>query len=99
MGGERARTVGGQRPEARGTNGETLLSPFRFRLRPLPSRLSGGPLMGFLNGRVTYVRYRVGGARPLPFGEEHLDRVQQHAIGRHGAAEPADGIVSGWAGG
>ncbi|HEX8202234.1 MAG TPA: hypothetical protein VF590_17285 [Isosphaeraceae bacterium] len=55
--------------------------------------------MGFLNGRVTYVRYRVGGEAPLPFGEEHLERVQQHAIGRHGAGEPADGIASGWAGG
>jgi hypothetical protein len=55
--------------------------------------------MGFLNGRVTYVRYRVGGASPLPFGEEHLDQVQRHAIGRHGAADPTDGITSGWAGG
>ena len=55
--------------------------------------------MGFLNGRVTYVRYRVGGEGPLPFGEEHLERVQQHAIGRHGAGDPADGIASGWAGG
>src|SRR3954447_15865441 len=55
--------------------------------------------MGFLNGRVTYVRYRVGGEPPLPFGEEHLERVQQHVIGRHGAGEPADGIASGWAGG
>ena len=55
--------------------------------------------MGFLNGRVTYVRYRVGGEGPLPFGEEHLEWVQRHAIGRHGVGEPADGIASGWAGG
>jgi hypothetical protein len=55
--------------------------------------------MGFLSGRVTFVRYRVGGGAPLPFGEEHLELVQQHAIGRHGSADPADGVRSGWAGG
>ncbi|MBX6313409.1 MAG: hypothetical protein IRY99_10910 [Isosphaeraceae bacterium] len=55
--------------------------------------------MGFLNGRVTYVRYRVSGASPLPFGEEILERVAQHAIGRHGGPDPSDGISVGWAGG
>src|SRR5690242_12496116 len=55
--------------------------------------------MGFLNGRVTYVRYRVSGEGPLPFGEEHIEKVQQHAIGRHGAADPTDGVMVGWAGG
>jgi hypothetical protein len=55
--------------------------------------------MGFLNGRVTFVRYRVGGESPLPFGEDRLDQVERHAIGRHGAGEPADGVSVGWAGG
>lgn len=55
--------------------------------------------MGFLNGRVTYVRYRVGGESPLPFGAEHLEQVEAHAIGKHGAADPTDGVTVGWAGG
>jgi hypothetical protein len=55
--------------------------------------------MGFLNGRVTYVRFRVGGVSPLPFGEEILETAANHAIGRHGAGEPNDGITVGWAGG
>ena len=55
--------------------------------------------MGFLNGRVTYVRYRVGGESPLPFGEELLELVGRHLIGRHGVGEPTDGISVGWAGG
>lgn len=55
--------------------------------------------MGFLTGRVTYVRYRVDGVEPLPFGEEHLQRAEAHAIGRHGSADPTDGVSVGWAGG
>jgi hypothetical protein len=55
--------------------------------------------MGFLSGRITYVRYRVSGPSPLPFGEEVLEKAQQHAIGRHGAAESTDGVSVGWAGG
>ena len=55
--------------------------------------------MGFLNGRVTYVRYRVEGAGPLPFGDEQLDLVRPHVIGRHGAAESTDGVQVGWAAG
>ena len=55
--------------------------------------------MGFLNGRVTYMRYRVSGPSPLPFGEEVLEQAQMHAIGRHGAADPTDGVAVGWAGG
>lgn len=54
--------------------------------------------MGFLSGRVTYTRYRVGGDSPLPFGDEILELARQHMIGRHGA-EAADGISVGWAGG
>jgi len=55
--------------------------------------------MGFLNGRITYVRFRVSGASPLPFGDEILEQAQLHAIGRHGSADPTDGVTVGWAGG
>jgi hypothetical protein len=55
--------------------------------------------MGFLNGRVTFTRYRVSGASPLPFAEEILGLAEQHAIGRHGSADPTDGVVTGWSGG
>jgi hypothetical protein len=55
--------------------------------------------MGFLSGRVTFTRYRVGGGSPLPFGEDILDLARGHLIGRHGSAESADGISTGWAGG
>ncbi len=54
--------------------------------------------MGFLNGRVTYVRYRVSGDEPLPFGDEVLEQVEAHAIGKHGSADPTDGVTVGWAG-
>jgi hypothetical protein len=55
--------------------------------------------MGFLNGRVTFVRYRVGGGSPSPFAEEHLEKAESHAIGRHGGPDPTDGVAVGWAGG
>jgi hypothetical protein len=55
--------------------------------------------MGFLSGRLTFVRYRVGGEAALPFDEDLLDRVERHAIGRHGAGETGDGVSVGWAGG
>ncbi|WP_435006381.1 hypothetical protein P12x_003958 [Tundrisphaera lichenicola] len=55
--------------------------------------------MGFLNGRVTYARFRVGGESPLPFGEETLEKANQHLIGRHGSGDPTDGVSVGWAGG
>jgi hypothetical protein len=55
--------------------------------------------MGFLNGRITYVRYQISGDSPLPFGDEILEAVEQHAIGRHGAADANDGVRVGWAGG
>ena len=54
--------------------------------------------MGFVNGRVTFSRYRVGGESPV-FGEETLEQVGLHAIGKHGAAESNDGVSVGWAGG
>jgi hypothetical protein len=55
--------------------------------------------MGFLSGRVTYTRYRVSGPAPLPFGEDVLETAERHAIGRHGAADPTDGVSVGWSGG
>ncbi len=55
--------------------------------------------MGFLNGRVTYVRYRVGGEGPLPFGDDLLEMAQAHAIGKHGTGDSTDGVSIGWAGG
>ncbi|WP_435022069.1 hypothetical protein TA3x_002716 [Tundrisphaera sp. TA3] len=55
--------------------------------------------MGFLNGRVTFARFRVSGDSPLPFSEEHLDTARAHLIGVHGEADPTDGISVGWAGG
>ncbi|WP_406697336.1 hypothetical protein V5E97_00680 [Singulisphaera sp. Ch08] len=55
--------------------------------------------MGFLNGRITYVRFRVSGSSPLPFGDEILEQIQAHALGRHGGPDPTDGITIGWAGG
>lgn len=55
--------------------------------------------MGFLNGRITYMRFRVSGASPLPFGDEILELAEQHAIGRHGSGDPTDGVSVGWAGG
>ena len=54
--------------------------------------------MGFLNGRATFVRYRVSGEGPLPFDEEVLETVSAHAIGRHGMAA-ADNVEVGWAAG
>ncbi len=55
--------------------------------------------MGFLNGRVTYVRFRVAGDSPLPFGDETFEALNAHLIGRHGTGDPNDGITFGWAGG
>lgn len=55
--------------------------------------------MGFLNGRITYVRFRVSGSSPLPFEDEILEQIQLHAIGRHGGPDPTDGVTIGWAGG
>ena len=55
--------------------------------------------MGFLNGRITFTRFRVGGASPLPFAEETLELLENHAIGKHSSADPVDGVSIGWAGG
>ncbi|MDE2507021.1 MAG: hypothetical protein KGM43_07410 [Planctomycetota bacterium] len=52
--------------------------------------------MGFMNGRLAYMRYRVSGEAPLPFGPEHLERVESNALGRRGPAETTDGVSFGW---
>jgi hypothetical protein len=55
--------------------------------------------MGFLNGRMTFTRFRVGGTSPLPFSEDILGQLEAHKIGKHSPAEPVDGVSTGWAGG
>jgi len=55
--------------------------------------------MGFLNGRVSYGRYRGSGESPLPFDEETLEAASTQAIGRRGDADPNDGVHFGWSGG
>jgi hypothetical protein len=55
--------------------------------------------MGFLSGRVTYVRFRVGGGSPLPFDDDVLEAVERNVIGRRGPTDPEDGVSFGWAGG
>lgn len=55
--------------------------------------------MGFLNGRAAFMRFRVSGSSPLPFGPDTLAQVEEHVIGRHGPHDPGDGVQVGWAGG
>src|SRR5947209_2036289 len=54
--------------------------------------------MGFFSGRVTFARYRVLGPKPGMFGEEHLERLRNHALGKQRVAN-ADGVEIGWTGG
>jgi hypothetical protein len=54
--------------------------------------------MGFFTGRVSFLRFKVNGAAPSLFGEEHIDRLKDHRAGRQRIAS-ADGIETGWAGG
>src|SRR6516225_1448124 len=51
--------------------------------------------MGFLSGRVSFVRYHVTGRPPKVFGPEHLERLAAHAIGKQRLAS-ADGVEAGW---
>jgi hypothetical protein len=37
--------------------------------------------MGFLSGSMTFESFRVEGAQPRQFGPEHVETLQQHAIG------------------
>src|SRR3954464_10031431 len=54
--------------------------------------------MGFFNGRVTFLRFQVGGPAPRLFDAEPLDRLADHAAGRQRIAS-ADGVEVGWAAG
>jgi hypothetical protein len=38
--------------------------------------------MSFFSGRVTFARFRVNGPAPGLFGQEHLDHLQAHTIGK-----------------
>jgi hypothetical protein len=51
--------------------------------------------MGFFSGRVAFTRYRVVSRSKTQFGQEHLDRLAAHAIGRQRVAA-ADGVEAGW---
>ncbi|CAN5153419.1 hypothetical protein BH11PLA2_BH11PLA2_43670 [soil metagenome] len=54
--------------------------------------------MGFLAGRVTFLRFHVNGPRPRGFNEDHLGKLDAHRAGRQRIAS-ADGIEAGWSGG
>jgi len=51
--------------------------------------------MGFFAGRVTCMRFKVGGRGPRMFGPEQLEQLESHAIGRQKIAA-ADGTQVGW---
>ena len=55
--------------------------------------------MGFLNGRITFTRFRVSGPGPLPFGDEIIEQARGRIIDPSGAGHAPDGIAVGWAGG
>jgi hypothetical protein len=54
--------------------------------------------MPFFTGRVTFARFRVKGRRPGIFGEDHLERLRAHTIGKQRIAS-SDGVEVGWNGG
>lgn len=54
--------------------------------------------MGFLNGRMTCTRFQVTNGSPSTFGPEHLDRLNEHAIGTQRVAR-GDGLQFGWTAG
>jgi len=51
--------------------------------------------MGFLSGRITCCRFRVGKSAPRMFGPEHLEKLTDAAIGRQRVAM-GDGSQMGW---
>ncbi|MBM3993365.1 MAG: hypothetical protein FJ303_04325 [Planctomycetes bacterium] len=51
--------------------------------------------MGFFTGRLTCMRFRVGGRAPRTFAQEHLDALAGHAIGKQRIAA-SDGSLVGW---
>lgn len=54
--------------------------------------------MGFFSGRLTCARYRVAGAAPRSFGPEHLQQLDDNAIGKQRVVS-ADGVQVGWTAG
>lgn len=54
--------------------------------------------MGFLSGRVSYLRFKVSGHAPRVFDAEHIDRLADRRAGRQRIAS-ADGIETGWTAG
>src|SRR4051812_28815613 len=54
--------------------------------------------MGFYNGRVSFLRFKVNGPAPRLFDDEHLARLADHAAGRQRIAS-ADGVEVGWTAG
>jgi len=54
--------------------------------------------MGFFSGRVTMMRFRVDGPNPGTFGDEHVERLNEHRAGRQRIAS-ADGVEIGWTAG
>lgn len=54
--------------------------------------------MGFFTGRVSFLRFKVNGAAPALFSQEHLDRLADRQAGRQRIAS-ADGIETGWTAG
>ena len=54
--------------------------------------------MGFFNGRVTALRFKVNGTAPRLFDDEHLARLADRSAGRQKIAS-ADGIETGWTAG
>src|SRR6266513_1827618 len=54
--------------------------------------------MGFLQGRVTFARYKIAGPPPGLFGPDHLKRLKAQAAGRSKIAS-ADGVEVGWTAG
>jgi hypothetical protein len=51
--------------------------------------------MGFFTGRLTCMRFRVGGRSLRSFGPDHLEQLANHAIGKQRIAA-ADGSSMGW---
>ncbi len=54
--------------------------------------------MGFFSGRATFIRFRVVGPGPGMFWTEHLERLENHCIGKQRFAN-ADGVEVGWGAG
>lgn len=54
--------------------------------------------MGFFSGRISFARFRVKGPAPRLFGPEHVERLENNAIGKQRVA-PNDGVEIGWTAG